>query len=163
MQLAQAHGMKVVGSAGTERGKELLRAQGIDCVIDHTQPDYMAGLAEFTGGQGPEVIIEMLANVNLDRDLAAVARFGRVIVVGNRGPTEIDARQSMGKDSTVRGMSLLNADPEDLASIHAALVAGLAKGTLTPVVGREFALADASSAHVAVLEPGAYGKIVLQT
>jgi NADPH2:quinone reductase len=43
----------------------------------------------------------------------------------------------------------------------AALTAGLANGTLRPVVGREFKLADAAAAQKAVLEPGAYGKIVL--
>ena len=50
---------------------------------------------------------------------------------------------------------------EMLASIHAALGAGFANGSLKPVVGREMPLADAPKAHIAVLEPGAYGKIVL--
>ena len=163
VQLAKAHGMRVVGSAGTERGKALVESHGADCVLDHTQPDYMDELAAFTRGAGPEVIVEMLANVNLNRDLAAIARFGRVIVVGNRGPTEIDARQTMGKDSSIRGMALWNASEAELASVHAALVAGLANGSLNPVVGREFPLAEAAAAHVAVLEPGAYGKIVLMT
>ena len=161
VQLARAHGMRVVGSAGTERGMALVESHGADCVLDHTKPDYMDELAAFTGGNGPEVIVEMLANVNLNRDLAAIARFGRVIIVGNRGPTEIDARQTMGKDSSVRGMALWNASDAELASAHAALVAGLANGTLNPVVGRELPLAEAAAAHVTVLEPGAYGKIVL--
>ncbi len=104
----------------------------------------------------------MLANVNLQKDLTVVARFGRVIVIGNRGPIEIDARLTMGKDSTVRGMALWNASAEEHASIHARLVAGLANGTLSPVVGRELPLASAGEAHTAVLEPGAYGKIVLK-
>ena len=49
----------------------------------------------------------------------------------------------------------------DLASIHAALVAGLESGTLRPVVGQELPLQDAARAHQAVMEAGAYGKIVL--
>jgi NADPH:quinone reductase len=48
-----------------------------------------------------------------------------------------------------------------LAGIHAALAAGLDNGTLRPVVGRQMPLADAAKAHIAVLEPGAHGKIVL--
>jgi NADPH2:quinone reductase len=58
-------------------------------------------------------------------------------------------------------MALWNATDAELASIHAALIAGLANGTLKPVIGRELPLAEAAEAHVAVLEPGAYGKIVL--
>jgi NADPH2:quinone reductase len=55
----------------------------------------------------------------------------------------------------------MNATKEELVGIHAALVAGLESGTLNPVVGREMPLAEAPLAHRAVMEPGAYGKIVL--
>ena len=105
----------------------------------------------------------MLANVNLDKDLGLLARNGRVVVVGNRGRVEIDPRQTMGRDAAILGMTLMNATAEDRVRIHAALDAGLANGTLTPVVGREFPLADAAAAHAAVMEPGAYGKVVLRT
>ena len=64
-------------------------------------------------------------------------------------------------DVAILGLSLPNASPDELNSIHAALIAGLANGTLRPVVGRELPLKDAAVAHAAVLEPGAYGKIVL--
>ena len=67
----------------------------------------------------------------------------------------------MTKDATILGLALPNATPDDMVSIHAALVAGLANGTLRPVVGQELPLKDAARAHEAVLAPGAYGKIVL--
>lgn len=161
LQLARAHGMRVVGSAGSERGRGLVAEHGAHLVLDHTTTSYLDELLEFTHGNGPDVILEMLANVNLNPDLGVVARFGRVIVIGNRGPTEIDARLTMGKDSTIRGMALWNASEAERAQIHSALVAGLANGSLSPVVGQEMPLAQAGAAHVAVLEPGAYGKIVL--
>ena len=72
-----------------------------------------------------------------------------------------DSRAAMMKESVILGLSLWTASPEDMRSIHAALAAGLASGTLRPVIGRELPLKDATAAHVAVLEPGAYGKIVL--
>jgi NADPH2:quinone reductase len=103
----------------------------------------------------------MAAQVNLDRDLGLLAKHGRVVVVGNRGRTEIDARQAMGRDAAILGMTLFNAAETDLVEIHAALSAGLENGTLNPVVGRELPLADAARAHEAVMEPGALGKIVL--
>jgi NADPH:quinone reductase len=103
----------------------------------------------------------MLANVNLDKDLGLLAKFGRVVVIGNRGRIEIDPRATMGRDSSILGMTLFNTSDEDRASIHAALVAGLENGTLRPVVGKEMPLAEAAHAHEAVLEPCAFGKIVL--
>jgi NADPH2:quinone reductase len=67
----------------------------------------------------------------------------------------------MKRDADLRAMMLFNATDGELSEIHAALAAGLENGTLRPVVGREMKLSDAVKAHVAVLEPGAYGKIVL--
>jgi NADPH2:quinone reductase len=161
IQLAVAHGMTVIGTGGTERGRKLVAEQGAHHVLDHTAPDYTRRLMEVTDGRGPDVILEMLANVNLQKDLDAVARFGRIVVIGNRGTIEINPRGTMAKDAAVLGLVLWNATPGEVASILAAVTAGLANATLRPVVGRELPLADAARAHQAVLEPGAYGKIVL--
>jgi NADPH2:quinone reductase len=103
----------------------------------------------------------MAAHVNLDRDLGLLAKHGRIVVVGNRGKTEIDARQAMGRDAAILGMTLFNVGDGDFVEIHAALISGLANGTLNPVVGREIPIAEATRAHEAVMEPGALGKIVL--
>jgi NADPH2:quinone reductase len=67
----------------------------------------------------------------------------------------------MGRDSGILGMSLRNATPAGLVMIHAALGAGLAAGTLRPVINRELPLAEAPAAHELVMSAGAYGKIVL--
>ena len=161
VQIARAHGMRVVGSGGTERGLELVREQGAEVVVNHREPDYLAEVMRATGGRGVDVVLEMAAHINLDKDLTVLAPHGRVVVIGNRGRVEIDPRQTMGRDAAILGMTLFNADPRELASIHAALVAGLANGSLNPVVGREMPLADAPQAHAAIMEPGALGKIVL--
>lgn len=161
VQLGAAAGLTVIGTAGSERGRQLVREQGAHHVLDHTAPGYLEGLAALTGGRGPDVIVENLANVNLARDLDVVAPHGRIVVVGNRGTIEINPRAAMMKESVVLGLSLWNATPAEMRSIHAALVAGLTHGTLRPVIGRELPLKEAAAAHAAVLEPGAYGKIVL--
>jgi NADPH2:quinone reductase len=75
---------------------------------------------------------------------------------------EINPRDTMQRDADVRGMILPNTPPAEMASIHAALVAGLENGTLRPVIGKEFSLADATDAHRAVMAPGAIGKTVLK-
>lgn len=162
IQLASAAGLVVLATAGTERGLAHLTAQGSAFAFNHRAPGYADQILAATGGRGVDVILEMLANVNLNRDLALLARNGRVVVIGNRGTIEIDPRQTMSRDADIRGMTLFNASPADLAEIHAALGAGLRNGTLRPVVGREFPLAEAPAAHEAVMAPGAHGKIVLK-
>lgn len=161
VQLARAHGMTVIGTAGTERGRALVREQGAHHALDHGVPGYLEQVLELTGGRGADVILEMLANVNLGKDLIVLATGGRVVVIGSRGTVEINPRDAMSRDAAILGLVLFNTSPKELAAIHAHLVAGLESGTLRPVVGRELPLAEASRAHTAVMEPGAYGKIVL--
>jgi NADPH2:quinone reductase len=161
VQLARAAGLTVLGTAGSAEGRKFVASQGAHHVLDHRKPGYLDELTGLTEGHGVDLIIEMLANVNLGRDLTALARFGRVVVVGSRGPVEINARETMLRDADIRGMTLFNTGESELASIHAALRAGLEAGTLKPVIGRQFALADASRAHEAVMQDGKFGKIIL--
>lgn len=160
-QIARAMGLTVIGTGGTEAGRKLVAAQGAHHVLDHRDPGCLDQILALTGGRGVDIILEMLSNVNLGKDLPLLAKSGRVIVIGSRGNVEITPRELMKRDADIRAMMLFNATDPELAGIHAALGAGLENGTLRPVVGRELPLADAAKAHVAVLEPGAYGKIVL--
>jgi NADPH2:quinone reductase len=161
VQLARAAGLTVIGTAGTQPGRALVLERGAHHVVDHRREGYLDEIMALTGGHGVNVILEMLANVNLAKDLTLLALRGRVVVIGNRGSIEINPRATMQRDLSILGLTLLNATKQELVSIHAAIVAGLENGTLTPVVGRQLPLAEAAQAHTAVLEPGAYGKIVL--
>ena len=160
VQMARAWGMQVIGTAGTDKGVTLVKEQGA-LALNHHDPNYLERITEATNGRGPDVILEMLANVNLAKDLAMIARRGRIIVIGNRGTIEINPREAMAKGASIIGMLLLNTPPEEARRIAAALAAGLENGTLSPLVGREFPLSEASRAHETVLAPGAFGKIVL--
>ncbi|MCP4404132.1 MAG: NADPH:quinone reductase [bacterium] len=161
VQLALAAGIRVIGTAGTDEARRLVSEQGAQHVLDHHQPDHLEQALALTEGKGVDLILEMLANVNLGKDLPVLAKGGRVVVIGSRGEVQINPRDLMGRDAAVFGMALLNASAEEMASIHAALGAGLANGTLTPVVGKELPLAEAAQAHHLVIESSAYGKIVL--
>jgi len=161
VQLARAAGLRVIGTAGTEAGRALVKAQGAHHVLNHHEPGYLDMLADATCYQGVNVILEMLANVNLNNDLCSLAKGGRVVVIGSRGRVEIDPRDAMAREVSILGMTLYNASEEELASMHAAFVAGLENGTLRPVVSRELPLVDAAIAHHAVMENSTLGKIVL--
>jgi len=161
VQMAAAAGLRVFGTAGSERGRALARDQGAHEVFDHTAAGYEKDIVAKTGGRGVDLVIEMLANVNLVKDLDLIAKRGRIAIVGNRGALELNPRAIMGKDATVVGFTNWNALPAELATAHAAIVAGMERSGYKPQVGKEMPLADAPRAHEDVLKPGAYGKIVL--
>jgi NADPH2:quinone reductase len=161
IQWAKNAGLTVIGTAGSEEGKKLAEEQGADHVLDHSDENYLEEILKITSGKGVEIILEMLANVNLQKDFDVLARFGRVSIIGNRGSLEFNPRAIMGKDASVFGLSLFNAPEAEMSEIHAAIFEGLRAGFLKPVVGKTFPLAEAVEAHRAVVEQKAHGKIVL--
>jgi NADPH:quinone reductase len=161
VQMARAMGLTVFGTAGTQKGLELVKREGARQVFDHSKAGYLEEILKATGGRGVDIILEMLANVNLAHDLKLLATNGRVIVIGNRGEIVINPRDLMLRRASARGFALWAITPAEEADIHAGLIAGLENGTLRPVVGKELPLAEAARAHKEILEPGAAGKIVL--
>jgi NADPH2:quinone reductase len=161
LQFARAQGMTVVGTAGTARGLELAKKEGAHHVFDHTKAGYADEILTLTGGKGIDVVLEMLANVNLATDLRLLAVNGRVIVIGNRGEITINPRELMARRGAVKGFTLWATTAAESEEIHAAIAAGLENGTLRPIVGKELPLKDAPVAHKEILAPGAYGKMVL--
>lgn len=161
VQLARAAGLTVIGTAGSEKGRAMVMAEGAHHVLDHREPKYLEQVAKLTEGRGVDIILEMLANVNLGADFKILAMHGRVVVIGSRGEVQILPRDLMGRDAAVYGMSLWNATDDELKSIHAAIAAGMENRALRPVVGKELPLSEAIRAQREVMEPGAYGKIVL--
>jgi NADPH2:quinone reductase len=161
VQLAHAHGLQVLATAGSERGRALVRRLGAEAVFDHGAPGYLESIAAATERRGVDLIIEMLANQNLAHDLGLVAPGGRVIIVGSRGSLEINPRDIMSKNADVRGVMLFATDRALIARLHADLRELFANGRVRPVVGQTFSLEQAAAAHRRVLEAGAEGKIVL--
>jgi NADPH2:quinone reductase len=150
-----------LGTAGTQKGVDLVKREGAHQVFDHSKAGYQEEIMRSTGGRGVDVILEMLANVNLSADLKLLATNGRVIIIGNRGEITINPRDLMLRRASARGFTLWTVTPAEEAAIHAGVIAGLENGTLRPVVGKELPLAEAARAHQEILEPGASGKIVL--
>ena len=161
LQIGRAMGLKVLGTAGTPKGLELAKQQGAHQVFDHRKAGYQEAILQATGNRGVDIILEMLANVNLPNDTKLLANNGRVVVIGSRGEVTIDPRQLMARRASIRGFTLWAITPAEEADIHAGLFAGLENGTLRPIVGKELPLAEAACAHKEILESGSVGKIAL--
>jgi NADPH2:quinone reductase len=161
VQMGRAIGLTVFGTAGTQKGLDLAKREGAHKVFDHSKAGYQEEILKATDGRGVDIVLEMLANVNLSADLKMLATNGRVIIIGNRGEITINPRDLMLRRASARGFTLWAITPAEESAIHAGLIAGLENGTLRPVVGKEMPLAEAARAHKEILEPGAAGKIVL--
>ena len=164
VQLARAAGMVVIGTAGSDAGLTLVKEQGAHHVLNHASEGYLDELMKLTEGRGVDVILEMLANQNLGKDLTVLAKKGRVVVIGSRGPVEINPRDAMGREADIRGLTLFATSEAEARQMHAALIAGLENGTLRPVIAQKIPLSEAARAHVEIMKhSGALGKIVLVT
>jgi NADPH:quinone reductase len=161
VQIATALGARVLGTAGTEEGRRLVREQGAERALDHHDASHLEEAVAWTGGRGLDVVLEMAAERNLGSVLGALAPGGRVVVIGSRGEVRITPRDLMQRDAQVLGMSLMNASPPEIEALHRRVQTGLERRELRPVVRETLALAEAAVAHERVMEPGAYGTVVL--
>jgi NADPH:quinone reductase len=162
VQMARALGLTVFGTAGTAKGLELIQREGVHQAFDHSKDSYRDEILKASGGRGADIILEMLANVNLGADLKLLAPMGRVVVIGSRGDVTITPRDIMARRASILAFTLWATTDAEANDIHAGLIAGLENGTLRPIVGTELPLKDAAQAHVDVMKPsGAFGKIVL--
>jgi NADPH2:quinone reductase len=161
IQLGREAGLAIIATVGSERGAELVLHEGAHHVVNHGKAGYQDEILALTDGEGVDIILEMLANVNLGADPRLLTRNGRIIVIGSRGKVEINPRDLMTKDADVRGMMLFNTPEDEMERIHRSLAVGFEKRSLRPIIGKRFPLKEAARAHEAVMEPRAYGKIIL--
>jgi len=161
VQFAKAAGLAVIATAGSQAGLDLIAQFGVDLALNHNDPAHLEKALEFTAGHGVDLILEMLANVNLGRDLPALAKNGRVVIIGSRGSAEINPRDLMSREASVLGVMSGLATPQQKKEAIEAIAAGLKNGTLNPVIGTQLPLSEASKAHEKVMESGRHGKIVL--
>src|SRR5713101_1769045 len=125
LQMARAMGLVVFGTAGTDRGLDLAKREGAHQVFDHTKAGYQDAVLQATTGRGVNVILEMLANVNLGADLKLLALNGRVVVIGSRGDVTITPRELMARRGSIHAFTLWAVTETEEREIHAGLIAGM--------------------------------------
>ncbi|KAM9379104.1 quinone oxidoreductase [Phaethornis superciliosus] len=161
-QIARACGLKVLGTAGTVEGMNVVLRNGAHQSFNHREANYVDKIKEYTGMEGVDVIIEMLSNINLATDLQLLSYAGRVMVVGCRGPIEINPRDTMSKESSITGVSLFLATEEEMQDCARTVLDGIEVGWLKPLVGSEYPLEKVVQAHKDIMQcSGARGKMVL--
>ncbi|CAF3970999.1 unnamed protein product [Adineta steineri] len=165
VQLARTLGMRVIGTASTEQGLQAIRDQGAHLAVNHKTEGYLKEIANSSiNNEGIDLILEMLANVNLNADLQLLKScVGRVVVIGNRGTVDINPRLLMAKETSICGVTLFSSSEDEFEMINAYLQQGLKYGYLTPLLGRIYPLEDAAQAQTDVISNnGTYGRLTLR-
>jgi NADPH2:quinone reductase len=161
VQFAKASGLKVIATAGSQAGLDLMAQLGADLTLDHSDSAHLEKAIEFSDGRGVDIVLEMLANVNLGKDLPVLAKHGRVVIIGSHGSVEIDPRDLMSREASVIGVMSNLATQQHRQEAYEAIEAGLKDGTLNPVIEIQLPLSEAPRAHEKIMESGHHGKIVL--
>jgi len=164
VQIAKDMGFIVIGTASTEESSKVVLQEGGSYVFNHKENGYLEKIKEVKEvkeNQGVDLILEMLAGVNLGHDLELIAKFGVIVIIGARGTTvPVNPGLTMGKEVEISGMALYNASEEEFQEIYDWLQARLGK-SIRPIIGKELPLKDAPTAHHEIMETRALGKIIL--
>lgn len=162
VQIAKAMGCIVIGTSSTKEGRDGILNLGADYAIPHVTEENIEELLTLTDDKGPDVIIEFLANANLETDSKVIADEGRIVVVGSRGTIEFTPRNLMSNDATVTGMALTSPKKEHMVEISHGVTALVETGFLKPVIGRRFTLEEATEAHNHLMGSSGDGRTIFQ-
>lgn len=148
VQMAKAVGAKVVTTVGSEEKAAIARTLGADVVINYKTGDVAAAVKEATGGTGVNVWLETLPPTDLDRTVDLMAPRGRIVVMAGRQARPAFPNGAFYvKGLQLIGFAMFNMTPAEQRTCAGDLNRWMAEKKLRPVIGKEFRLSDAASAH----------------
>ena len=170
IQVARALGARVAVTAGSPAKLELCRDLGAEILISYRDDDFVSGVREATDGRGADVILDIMGASYLDRNVAALAKDGRLVIIGMQGgvKAELNIGMLLGNRLQVIGTALRSRPvdgPHGKGVIVQAVADSvwplIADGTVRPVIGARFPVEDFADAHRALASGETFGKVVL--
>ncbi len=168
IQLAHAFGARVFATAGNEAKRDFARDLGAELVIDYRTEDFAKRVLEATGGRGVDVIIDFIGVAYWMSNLSALARGGRLMLVGFLGGASgaLDLGPIMSKNLTVVGTTLRRTPLDEKTALTQAFVEGwlprFAAGELKPTIHAVYPLEKVADAHRTMEANANLGKLVLR-
>lgn len=160
VQMAKAIGATVIGTSSTEEGRQTILDLGADHAMDHISEDNKEEVLNITNEQGPDVIIEMLANANLETDMQVIVKYGRIIIVGSRDTIEVNPRNLMTSEAIVTGMTFTYPTQKEMKEMQYGVNALLEIGAIRSLIGNEFTLDEPVEAHKSLMESSGNGRTI---
>jgi NADPH2:quinone reductase len=166
IQLATARGARVIATAGSDEKCRRVQALGASAVNYRTE-DFVERVKSLTNGRGVDVVLDIIGGDYTARNIACLARDGRLVQIGLMGgaTATIPLSPILLRRLTITGSTLRIRTPEEKGALAAALEQEiwplLASGRVKPIIDRTFPLADAGGAHRALESGQIFGKVVL--
>ena len=167
IQLAKAFGARVLATAGSDDKCEAMRKLGADEAFNYRTQDWVAEGKRVTGGQGVNLVLDIVGGDYIARNLDLLSIEGRLVQIAflKTAKAEIDFSILMRKRCTITGSTLRPRTPAEKGVIARDLREHvwplLEKGTVKPVIHKTFPLANAADAHRLMEESTHIGKLVL--
>ena len=167
IQLAKALGSKVIVTVGSQAKADACLKLGADHAINYKEEDFVARVKEITGGNGVELILDMVGGDYVDKNLDCAQVDGRIVQIAvlNGPKATINAAKIMVKRLHYTGSTLRPRSPADKAAMVRAIEANvlplLQAGRVKPVMDSSFPLEKAADAHRRMETSEHIGKIVL--
>ena len=168
IMLAKAFDMQVIVTCGDEAKCEAARKVGADLAVNYREEDFVEAARSFTGGQGVNIVLDMVSGDYVPRNLQCLAEDGRHVTIAVLGgaKTELFMPLVMMKRLTLTGSTLRPRSDDFKAALADEIAENawplFASGELAPVMDQTFPLADAAGAHARMEAGDHIGKIVLE-
>lgn len=156
VQMAKSCGAFVIGTAGSLAGIEKVKKLGADMALNHHDTHYLDNIPPV------DLVLEMLANVNLTKDLNIIKRYGRIVIIGSRGPLDINPRLAMEKEADILGMAVWNSSFKENKDSLDAIEKMIYNNQLIPDIAFSYPLEKASQAQDDTINTSVTGKIILE-
>lgn len=168
IQIAKARGATVIATAGSDEKCAACKALGADHAINYRTQDFVAAVADITGGKGVDVILDMVAGGYVAREVDCLAEDGRLVIIAVQGgvKAELNAGLVLRRRLTITGSTLRPRPVAFKAAIARSLKEQvwplLESGAVKPVIHQVFAPAQAAEAHTLMESNRHVGKLVLK-
>ncbi len=167
IQMAKALGARVIATAGSDDKCAACLALGADHAINYKTQDFVAAVADLTGGQGVNVVLDMVAGAYVAREIDCLAEDGRLVIIAVQGgvKAEFNAGMVLRRRLTITGSTLRPRPIAFKTAIAQALRERvwplLAQGQIKPVIHQVFPASEAAAAHTLMESNQHIGKLVL--
>lgn len=167
IQIGRALGARVAVTAGSQAKLNECAALGAEVLINYNEQDFVQVMLDETGGRGANVILDNMGAAYLERNVTALARDGRLVIIGMQAGVraELDISVLLRKNASLHATSVRGRPESEKAAIcrqvERTVWPWVHSGVVRPVIDRILPLKDAAYAHTVIADGGATGKVVL--
>ena len=167
IQIGRALGARVAVTAGSAEKLERCAHLGADVLINYHEQDFVEVVRQETGGRGVNVILDNMGASYLDRNVTALARDGRLVIIGLQGgvTAELNINTLLRKNASVQATTLRGRPESEKAAIcrqvERTVWPWVHAGVVRPIIDRVLPLQEAARAHELLADGAVTGKVVL--